>query len=62
MMLNNTAVQKPSTTNPPTILAQKIMSKAFMTNKNKPNVKMVTGNVKRISKGCRKALRKDKKF
>ena len=41
-------------------LVQKIMSKALMTNKNKPNVKMVTGNVNKISKGFRKALSNDK--
>ena len=37
-----------------------MISKAFMTNKNSPNVKIVTGNVNKISKGFRKALSKDK--
>ena len=50
-MLKNTAVQKPSTTNPPTILAHKMMSKALMTNKNKPKDKIVTGNVNKIKMG-----------
>lgn len=45
MMLNNIAVQKLSTANPPTILVHNKMINALITNKNNPKVIRVTGNV-----------------
>ena len=50
-MLKNKAVQKVSILNPPTILVHKIMISAFITNKNKPNVRIVTGKVKITNMG-----------
>lgn len=41
--LNNKAEKKPSTWKPPTILPHNMIIKALITNKNSPNVKMVTG-------------------
>jgi len=45
MMLNNIAVQKLSTANPPTIFVHNIIIKALITNRNNPKVSNVTGNV-----------------
>lgn len=50
-ILNNRAYQKPFTSNPSTKASQIKMINALMTNKNKPNVTMVTGSVKRIRIG-----------
>lgn len=50
-ILNNKAVQKVSTLNPPTILEHNKMINALMANKNNPNVRMVTGNVNNINIG-----------
>lgn len=44
-ILKNNAVQKVSTLNPPTIFVHNKIINAFMTNKNNPNVIIVTGNV-----------------
>ncbi len=56
IMLKNSAVQNESTSKPPTILEQRIMINALMTNKNNPNVTMVTGNVKNTKIGFIKVL------
>lgn len=45
MILKNRAVQKVSTLNPPTIFVHNKIITALITNKNNPNVMMVTGNV-----------------
>ena len=44
--LKNRAVQKVSTLNPPTIFVHNSIISALITNKNNPNVRIVTGNVK----------------
>lgn len=46
MILKNKAVQNVSTAKPPTILVHSSIIMAFITNKNKPKVMNVTGNVK----------------
>ena len=56
--LKNKALQKPSTINPPTKPLAKYMISAFITNKNKPRVKMVMGKVKNIRIGLINALSK----
>lgn len=45
-MLNSRAYQKPSTVNPSTSEEASMISIAFITNKNKPRVKMVNGIVR----------------
>ncbi len=45
IILKNKAVQKVSTLNPPTIFVHNKIINALITNKNNPNVMMVTGNV-----------------
>ena len=50
-ILKSNAVQKESTLNPPTILVQSKMIMAFITNKNKPKVKMVNGSVNNTNIG-----------
>jgi hypothetical protein len=50
-MLNNKAYQKPSTLNPCTKWASSKMMQALITNKKSPRVKMVAGNVSKISNG-----------
>ena len=55
-MLNNNAVQKLETPKPSTSLSANRMIKAFITNKNKPKVIMVTGKVKIISNGFTRIL------
>lgn len=49
--LNSTAHQKPSTLNPVISLSAIQIINAFMTNKNKPSVNKVIGNVRRIRIG-----------
>ena len=44
-MLKNSAIRKESILKPSTILAHNIIINALMTNKNKPRVIIVTGNV-----------------
>lgn len=44
--LKNSAVQKESTLNPPTILSHNIIISALITNKNNPKVIKVIGRVK----------------
>jgi hypothetical protein len=51
IMLKNKAVQNESTSKPPTILEHKMMINALITNKNKPNVTIVTGRVKKTKIG-----------
>ena len=46
MMLKNKAVKKVSTLNPPTIFVHNKIISAFIINKNKPNVRIVTGKVR----------------
>lgn len=43
--LKSNAVQKESTTNPPTIFVHSNIIKALITNRNKPKVTMVKGKV-----------------
>lgn len=50
-MLKIKAVQNESTLKPPTISEHNKIIIALITNKNKPNVTMVTGNVKIIKIG-----------
>jgi hypothetical protein len=57
-MLNNNAVQKVSTLNPPTILVHKRIIIALITNKNNPNVSSVTGSVNKIKRGFIKTFSK----
>ena len=45
IILKINAVQNESTLNPPTILVQSKIINALMTNKNNPNVTIVTGKV-----------------
>jgi hypothetical protein len=56
IILKNKAVQNESTSKPPTILEQRIIIKAFMTNRNNPKVTMVTGNVKNTKMGLMNVL------
>ena len=46
MMLNKSAHQNPSTTNPGTILLVNNISKALITKVNNPSVKILTGKVR----------------
>jgi hypothetical protein len=55
--LKSNAHQKPSTTNPGTILPISMIISAFMTNKKNPNVTMVTGIVRKTRTGLMKVLR-----
>lgn len=57
--LNNTAHQKPSTVNPGTMWLVKSISKALITKRNKPNVRIVIGKVKIIKIGFKKTFRKE---
>ena len=50
-ILNNKAVKKLETPKPSTNLSANRIINAFITNKKRPNVIMVTGKVKRISNG-----------
>ena len=50
-ILKSKAVQKLETPNPSINLSAKRIMSALMTNKNKPNVKMVTGNVNMTKMG-----------
>ena len=50
-ILNRSAYQNPFTSKPLTKASQIKIIRALITNKNNPNVKMVTGNVKMMSKG-----------
>lgn len=59
-MLNNKAYQKPATSKPLTRASQIRTIKALITNKNKPNVSIVTGRVNKISKGFTNRLSKIK--
>ena len=59
MKLNKSAYQKPSTWKPSTILAANKIINALMTNKKKPNVKMVTGMVRIIIIGFTTAFKND---
>ena len=49
--LNSKAIQNPDTANPSTRLSASIIIKALITNKNRPNVIIVIGNVKMINIG-----------
>ena len=49
------AIQNPSTVNPETILSANKISKVLITNKNKPRVTTVIGNVNTTKTGLRKA-------
>ena len=55
-MLNNKAVQKLLTSKPVTISVHSMIMTALMTNKNKPNVMMVTGKVNKTKIGLMKIL------
>jgi hypothetical protein len=55
-MLKNKAVQKESTSNPPTILVHKRISMALITNKNNPSDIIVTGKVNITKIGLIKIL------
>ena len=50
-MLKSKAVQKESTLKPPTIFEHIKIRIAFITNRNNPNVKIVTGSVNKINMG-----------
>lgn len=54
--LNNSAVQKESTLNPPTILVHNKIIMALITNKNKPKVTIVNGKVNNTNIGFIKRL------
>jgi hypothetical protein len=54
MMLKSMAVQNELTSNPSTKLSQSKIMTALMTNKNKPNVKKVTGKVNNTNMGFTK--------
>ena len=54
--LKKRAVQKESTPNPPTILSHSSMIIALITNKNRPKVTMVNGNVNITNIGLIKIL------
>ena len=54
MILKNNAVQNPSTVKPLTKWSQSRIIAALITNKNNPNVKIVTGKVKRTKIGFTK--------
>lgn len=49
--LKSSAVQKESTLKPPTISVHNKMRIAFITNRNNPKVKIVTGSVNKIKIG-----------
>jgi hypothetical protein len=49
--LKRNAVQKESMLKPPTIFVHNKMRIAFITNRNNPNVKIVTGSVNKIKIG-----------
>jgi hypothetical protein len=51
MILNNNAIQKESTLNPPTILAHNKIITALITSKNNPKVKIVAGKVNNTNIG-----------
>jgi hypothetical protein len=55
-ILKNNAVQNESTAKPPTILEQRIIISALITNKNNPKVTIVTGKVKKTKIGLIKVL------
>jgi hypothetical protein len=57
IILKSNAHQKPSTTNPGTILPISMMINALMTSKKSPSVMIVTGMVRKISTGLIKVLR-----
>lgn len=54
--LKSKAVQKESTTNPPTILVHKTITKPLMINRNNPKVTMVNGKVSTTIMGLIKIL------
>ena len=54
--LKSSAHQKLRTANPSIRASAPIISTAFITNRNKPNVKMVAGRVKNMSRGFRVTL------
>lgn len=60
MILKRKAVQNESTLNPPTILVHNKIINALITNKNKPKVRMVTGNVNMTNIGLINILSKPK--
>jgi len=55
-MLAKKAVQKPASTNPLTSSATSIKTKALITKRNNPRLKIVRGNVNKMSKGRTMAL------
>ena len=57
MTLKSNAHQKPSTAKPGTNQAMSRMIRAFMTSRNNPKLKIVTGIVRKTSKGLRKVFR-----
>lgn len=57
--LNNNAEKKLDTKNPPTKSAANKIINAFITNKNKPNVTIVAGNVKNIKSGLTTIFKSD---
>ena len=59
-ILNNIAVQILLTENPSTILSARSTIAAFMINRNKPNVKIVIGNVKIIKIGLKNTFKSTK--
>ena len=58
--LNNSAHQKPSTWKPDTNLSAKMIMKALMANRKKPNVKTVIGIVSIVSIGFTMVFKKAK--
>lgn len=59
-MLKNNAVQNPLTSKPSTKWSQSRIIAALITNKNKPNVKIVTGNVNKTKIGFTKKFNNPK--
>jgi len=58
IMLKNIADQKPLTLNPETSQSANKIITALITNRKRPSVIMVAGNVKKIKTGFTKALKK----
>ena len=60
IMLNNKAVQKLLTANPPTIFVHNSIINALITNRNNPKVSSVTGNVSSTKIGLIKMFKSPK--
>jgi len=59
-ILNNIAIQKPSTLNPVINLSARRIISVFMTNKKSPKVTTVIGSVRTTRMGCKNAYKNPK--